>query len=226
MASVSEVVFRNRTDAGRQLAEALTRSVAGGSLTSPVVLALPRGGVPVAFEVARKLGAPLDVILVRKLGAPGRPELAMGAIGERDVRVLNPSVLHAAGVSQRTLARIEGRERTELERRAALYRSTRAPVELAGHDVVIVDDGLATGATARAAIAVARAGDARRVVLAVPIAPPDVAEQFATIADAVVTVETPARLWAIGSWYADFTQTGDDEVQRLLRDATAWTSES
>jgi putative phosphoribosyl transferase len=202
-------------DAGRRLGDALA------SLRSeaPIVLALPRGGVPVAYEVARALGAPLDVILVRKLGAPGLSELAMGAIGEGGVRVLNQAVLRAAAVSDTELARVETRERAELERRAELYRAARPPVPLEGRTVIVIDDGLATGSTARAAIAVARAHGARRVVLAVPVAPPDVVNELASVADEVVAVETPPRLWAIGAWYEDFRQTSDGEVQRLLRAA-------
>jgi putative phosphoribosyl transferase len=206
------VSFRDRADAGRRLGAA----VAARDLEAPVVLALPRGGVPVAAEVARALQAPLDVILVRKLGAPGQPELAMGAIGEGGVRVLNDVVLRASAVTASQLSATEEREQRELERRAAVYRRGRAPVEIAGRTVVIVDDGLATGATARAAIAVARAHGAARVVLAVPVAPPDAVVDLAADADEIVTVETPARLWAIGAWYDDFRQTDDAEVERLL----------
>ncbi len=204
--------FRDRADAGRRLGAAL----AARDLEAPVVLALPRGGVPVAAEVARALQAPLDVILVRKLGAPGQPELAMGAIGEGGVRVLNDVVLRASAVTASQLSATEEREQRELERRAAVYRRGRAPIEIAGRTVVIVDDGLATGATARAAIAVARAHGAARVVLAVPVAPPDTVVDLAADADEIVTVETPARLWAIGAWYDDFRQTDDAEVERLL----------
>jgi predicted phosphoribosyltransferase len=210
--TVLTVVFRDRADAGRRLGAA----VAARDLEAPVVLALPRGGVPVAAEVARALQAPLDVILVRKLGAPGQPELAMGAIGEGGVRVLNDVVIRASAVTASQLSATEEREQRELERRAAVYRRGRAPVEIAGRTVVIVDDGLATGATARAAIAVARAHGAARVVLAVPVAPPDAVVDLAADADEIVTVETPARLWAIGAWYDDFRQTDDAEVERLL----------
>jgi putative phosphoribosyl transferase len=210
--TVVGVSFRDRADAGRRLGAA----VAARDLDAPVVLALPRGGVPVAAEVARALQAPLDVILVRKLGAPGQPELAMGAIGEGGVRVLNDVVIRATAVTASQLSATEEREQRELERRAAVYRRGRAPVEIAGRTVVIVDDGLATGATARAAIAVARAQGAARVVLAVPVAPPDAVVDLAADADEIVTVETPARLWAIGAWYDDFRQTDDAEVERLL----------
>jgi putative phosphoribosyl transferase len=209
------MVFRDRADAGRQLAARLTHL----ALDAPVILALPRGGVPVGAEVARELGAPLDVILVRKLGVPGHRELAMGAIGEGGVRVLNPGVVRAAHVTEAELAAAEARERTELERRSETYRSDRARLVVAGRDAVLVDDGLATGSTARAAIAVARALDARRVVLAVPVAPPDVVAELDRVCDGVIAVETPARMFAIGTWYRDFAQTPDREVRRLLRDA-------
>jgi putative phosphoribosyl transferase len=166
-----------------------------------------------------RLDAPLDVILVRKLGAPGHAELAMGAIGERGVRVLNDDVLQACEVSEPQLAAVEARERQELARRVAVYREARAPVDVAGRPVIIVDDGLATGATARAAIAVAHESGATHVTLAVPVAPPAAVADLRRTGAGVVAVETPARMWAIGSWYDDFAQTSDDEVRRLLRAA-------
>jgi predicted phosphoribosyltransferase len=209
------VVFRDRADAGRQLAARVTRL----DLHAPVVLALPRGGVPVGAEVARALDAPLDVILVRKLGVPGHRELAMGAIGEGGVRVLNAEVMNAVRITHEQLAAVEAREREELERRAQTYRGDRDPVPVEDRTAVIVDDGLATGSTARAAIEVARARQARAIVLAVPVAPPEVVEVMRKLCDAVVVVETPARMLAIGSWYRDFAQTPDAEVRRLLREA-------
>jgi putative phosphoribosyl transferase len=215
------VVFRDRVDAGRRLAVAVADVVEAQHVEAPIVLALPRGGVPVASEVARALNAPLDVILVRKLGAPGHPELAMGAIGEDGIRVLNDEVMRAAAVSDSELRTVEARERAELDRRARLYREQRAAESIAGRNVIVVDDGLATGSTARAAIEVARAHGAVRVLLAVPVAPPDVVQRFAAVADGVVVVETPARLWAIGAWYEDFGQTPDREVERLLRTSPA-----
>lgn len=205
-------MFRDRVDAGRRLAELL----APYAQEDPVVLALPRGGVPVGREVAAALGAPLDVILVRKLGVPDQPELGMGAIGEDGVRVLNETVLRAAAVPADAVAAVEARERAELERRARRYRGDRPPVPVAGRTVVVVDDGLATGSTARAAIEVARAHGARRVVLAVPVAPPESVAGMRDVADDVVVAETPAQMWAIGAWYEDFSQTSDDEVVRLL----------
>lgn len=207
--------FRDRRDAGRRLAALL------GHLASehPVVLGLPRGGVPVAFEVARALDAPLDVIVVRKLGLPYQPELAMGAIGEDGVRIVNDDLRRRAGVSDADLSAVERRERSELERRAERFRSGRGPVAIAGRTVIVVDDGLATGSTALAALQVARAHGASRVVLAVPVAPPETLREMARHADDVVCVEAPASMMAIGPWYDDFRQTTDEEVVQLLASA-------
>ena len=207
--------FADRHDAGRRLAERL-RALA---TDEPVVLGLPRGGVPVAVEVARALAAPLDVILVRKLGVPSRPELAMGAIGEDGVRVIDATLVERLGISERALARVEARERTELERRARRYRGERTPIPIAGRDVVIVDDGLATGATARAAILVARARAARRVVFAGPVAPPETVVALGDQADEVISLETPTTMVAVGAAYVDFSPTSDEEVVALLEGA-------
>ncbi len=209
--------FTDRADAGRRLAAAL----AALRDEHPVVLALPRGGVPVAYEVARALGAPLDVILVRKLGVPWQPELAMGAIGEGGVRVLNDDVLRTARVSERDVASVEAHERAELERRAQTFRAGRPMTPIEGRTVIVVDDGIATGSTAYAALQVARAAGAKRVVLAAPVAPPSTVRWFVDTgaADDVVVVEQPARMWAIGSCYENFTQTTDDEVVDLLERA-------
>jgi putative phosphoribosyl transferase len=207
--------FRDRSDAGRQLARRLA-SLAGEDV---VVLGLPRGGVPVAHEVARSLGAPLDVTLVRKLGVPRQPELAMGAIGEDGVRVLNAEVLRLARVGESELDAVEQRERAELARRARRYRGDRPRVSPAGKIAVVVDDGIATGSTARAACAVARAHGARHVVLAVPVAPPASVAELAREADQVVCLLTPEPFFAVGEWYADFSQTTDDEVMALLQRA-------
>jgi predicted phosphoribosyltransferase len=215
--TVTSGVFTDRADAGRRLADALTSSPVAPTLVAPAVLALPRGGVPVAVPVAQAIGADLDVVLVRKLGVPGRSELAMGAIGEHGVRVVNRSVVEMLGVSDRAFARVEHQEREELERRARTYRGGRPPLPVANRDVVLVDDGLATGSTARAAIEVVRVADAARVFLAVPVAPPDTVQTLRAVADDVIAVEQPAQLWAIGSWYRDFSQTSDAEVQRLLQ---------
>jgi len=210
--------FRDRRVAGELLAAQLT----GRELTDPVVLGLPRGGVPVAFEVARRLGAPLDVLVVRKLGVPFQPELGMGAIGESGVRVLNPEVVRAARVTDDEIARVESSERTELERRAAVYRAGRAPVPLAGRTAVVVDDGIATGGTARAALQVARAYGAHEVVLAVPVAPPEIIADLARVADQIVCLQQPADLYAVGAWYRDFSPVPDGDVVRLLTESVSW----
>ncbi|WP_062356535.1 phosphoribosyltransferase [Herbidospora yilanensis] len=208
-------MFVDRHDAGVRLAERLI-GLAG---ERPVVLGLPRGGVPVAFEVAQALGAPLDVIVVRKLGVPFQSELGFGAIGEGGVRVVNPEVVRMTGVTQEEMATVEEREQAEVRDRARRFRPGRAPLDLAGRTVVIVDDGVATGGTARAACQVARARGAARVVLAVPVGTPDVLARLRRDADEVICVETPSALWAIGVCYSDFTQTTDEEVAELLRRA-------
>ncbi|MGA0565952.1 phosphoribosyltransferase [Rathayibacter sp. KR2-224] len=207
------MIFQDRLDAGRRLATACLpyREAWQGT----VVLGIPRGGVPVAAPVAEALGVPLDVILVRKLGLPRNEEVAMGAIGE-GVRVLDQTLIRVMGVTDEQLARVEQRERAELERRVHRYREGRHPVELRGTTAVVVDDGLATGATARAACAVARAHGAASVVLAVPVAPPDWQPRPGVDADAVVCVARPPGFFAIGQWYRDFTQTTDAEVRKLL----------
>jgi uncharacterized protein (TIGR00369 family) len=209
--------FRDRSDAGRRLASRL-QSLRGQDV---VVLGLPRGGVPVAAEVARALAAPLDVILVRKLGVPAQPELGMGAIGEPDTRVINPDVVRYAQVSEAEIAEVERRERTELQRRVQRFRGDAPRESLAGRIAVVVDDGMATGSTARAACQVARAQGAAKVVLAVPVAPPSADGTMAGDADEVICLETPERFLAIGEWYEDFSQTSDEEVVSLLRDTRA-----
>jgi putative phosphoribosyl transferase len=205
-------VFRDRAEAGRLLAARLAH-LRG---TDPVVLALPRGGVAVAAEVADALGAPLDVALVRKLGVPYQPELAFGAIGEGGVRVLNEEVRHAAGVSEDDLEAVERRERRELVRQAAVFRRGRPAVPLAGRTVVLVDDGIATGSTARAACEIARARGAARTVLATPVAPSATLAHLAGVADEVVAIQSPEPFFAIGQWYTDFSQLDDRRVVELL----------
>jgi len=211
------VYFTDREDAGRQLAARLEH-LRG---RDPVVVALPRGGVPVAAEVAEALGAPLDICVIRKLGVPSQPELGLGAIGEDGVRVLNRQVMRVAGVTAEQLAKVEASERAELERRVLRYRAGRPGVELAGRTVVVVDDGVATGSTARAACRIVRARGAGRVVLAVPVAPADWTASMEGEADDLVAVRTPVAFYAIGQFYQDFTQTTDAEVTECLARATA-----
>ena len=207
--------FLDRSDAGRRLADRMLH-LRGADV---VVLGLPRGGVPVAAEVARALGAPLDVILVRKLGVPVQPELGMGAIGEGGIRIINSEVVAIAHVADAEIAAVEKRERAELDRRARRFRGDRRRTPLAGRTAIIIDDGIATGSTARAACQVARAQGAVRVVLAVPVAPPSARSALAADADEVICVETPVHFLAIGEWYRDFSQTSDHEVVSLLRRA-------
>jgi putative phosphoribosyl transferase len=210
-----EVPFADRDAAGAALAGVLLDEPELVT-DAPVVAALPRGGVPVAVPVARALGAPLDVIIVRKLGVPGRPELAMGAIGEGGVRVLDDDVIATTHVTDAQLAAVEEREQLELARRSRLLRVGHPRIPLRGRRVVVVDDGLATGSTARAAVQVARAAGASSVVVAVPVAPPTTVRALSQIADAVVCVVTPSPFAAIGQWYRDFSATSDADVVRIL----------
>jgi predicted phosphoribosyltransferase len=181
-----------------------------------LVLALPRGGVPVGYEVARALGAPLDVFLVRKLGVPGYEELAMGAVASGGVRVLNDEIVRGLGISEHGIDVAVAREMEELARRERLYRGDRPPPDVAGRTVILVDDGLATGATMRAAVAALREQQPTRIVVAVPTASPDTCEVLKAEADDVVCAITPEPFFAVGHWYEDFTQTTDDEVRELL----------
>ena len=209
-------LFRDRRDAGQQLAARLVTFAE----QHPVVLGLPRGGVPVAYEVARALHAPLDVIVVRKLGVPFQPELGMGAVGEDGVRVLNDDVVRMAGVGIDELARVEARERDEVQARAVRFRAGRPRVDITDRTVIVVDDGIATGATARAALRVARAHGATRVILAVPVAPPETVAQLSVDADEVVCLATPTPFLAIGPWYRDFSPVDDQRVAALLAEAS------
>ena len=209
--------FLDRGDAGRRLASLLAGLPTIERGPGSVVVGLPRGGIPVAYEIARALNAPLDVILVRKVGLPAQPELAMGAIGEDGVRVVNYDVVEAEHVSDREFAEVEDRERAELGRRAGRYRAGHPRVPLTGKTAIVVDDGIATGSTARAACQVARAHGAARVVLAVPVAPQASLDALASSADEVLAAEVPEPFLAIGQWYQDFTQTSDAEVVELLR---------
>jgi predicted phosphoribosyltransferase len=205
--------FRDRGAAGRGLAGRL-RKYAGRD--DVIVLALPRGGVPVALPVAEALGAPLDVFLVRKLGVPGREELAMGAIASGGVRVLNRDVVAALRIANRVIDAVAEREARELERRERLYRHGRPAVDVAGRTVILVDDGLATGSTMRAAATALRLRRPARIVIAVPAAPPETCDELRREADEVVCAITPDPFFAVGEWYDDFRQTTDDEVRELL----------
>ena len=208
--------FRDRVEAGKLLGEELRRSLPiDGDI---VVLGLPRGGVPVAHEVAAALGAPLDVFLVRKLGVPGHEELAMGAIASGGVRVLNDAVVRQAAITSQQLDRVTEHEQAELERRAAAYRpADSAPLEVAGRTVVVVDDGLATGSTMRAAVTALRAMCPERVIVAVPTGASQTCAELQREADEVVCLTTPEPYFAVGQSYDDFSPTTDDEVRRLLR---------
>jgi predicted phosphoribosyltransferase len=203
--------FRDRLDAGRALAEKLARTP-----RDAVVLALPRGGVPVAFQAARFLAAPLDVVVVRKLGVPGQEELAMGAVASGGARVLNPEVVAGVSDAARALEQAEIRERAELQRQEALFRDGRPPLDLAGRTALLVDDGLATGATMRVAVLAAREAGARRVHVGVPVGAEDVCAALAEEADDVRCVRHVRHLGSVGAWYRDFRQTTDDEVRLLL----------
>ena len=207
------VRFADRRDAGRVLATKLT-AYAGRS--DVVVLALPRGGVPVAWEVATALGVPLDVFVVRKLGVPYQPELAMGAIASGGVRVINDEVVAAAGITPAMFENATRVEERELQRREHAYRNGRPAVPLKDKVAVIVDDGLATGSTMRAAVEAVRRQQPSRVVVAVPVGAPETCDELALMADEVICVETPVPFSAVGLWYDDFSQTTDDEVRTLL----------
>jgi predicted phosphoribosyltransferase len=208
--------FLDRRDAGQALASRLTPYAGRPGV---VVLALPRGGVPVAFEVARALGAPLDVLLVRKLGAPGHEELAMGAIASGGARVLNDDLVKRLQVTPAALAEVTAREERELRRREAAYRGQRPRPDIAGRIVILVDDGLATGASMRAAVAALRAERPARVVIAVPVAAADTCDELRREVDELVCAATPEPFLSVGAWYQDFDQTSDEEVRRLLAEA-------
>ncbi len=207
-----EARFADRSAAGRRLAARLEHL----RDQRPVILGLPRGGVPIAYEVAQALGAPLDVIVVRKLGVPWLPELAMGAIGEDGSRVVDRDMLRHERIADDLLAEVEERESAELRRRAQIYRAGRVPVSIDGRLVVLIDDGIATGATARAACLVVKQRAAARVVLATPVLPPDLISPLGRVADELVWLCAPDPMVAVGNWYEDFEQLTDAEVVDLL----------
>jgi putative phosphoribosyl transferase len=209
-------IFEDRVDAGRALARALA---AFEGAREAIVLGLPRGGVPVAAEIARSLGLPLDVLVVRKLGLPRQPELAMGAIASGGALVVNEDVLRHAG-GEDVLEQVKREELAELERRERAFRGTRPPLEVAGRTAIVADDGLATGATMEAAVRALRSLGARRVVVAVPVASHEARERIAALADQTICLETPRYFSAVGQWYRNFDQTADREVSELL--AQSW----
>jgi len=208
-------IYRDRQDAGQQLADAL------GAYAAPdtVVVGLPRGGMPVAAEVARRLGAPLDVFVVRKLGVPYQPELAMGAIASGGVLVRNERVLRLLPDAEASLAQVRQRELVVLAAREAMYRGQRPALDLAGKRVIVVDDGVATGATMKAAVKALRKSGASSVIVAVPVGAPDTCRELEDEADALVCLQSPRLFSAVGEWYEDFGQTTDEEVGEILRSA-------
>ena len=207
------MLYHNRADAGRELARKLVNYFERPDV---IVLGLPRGGVPVAYEVATALHVPLDVFVVRKLGTPGQPELAMGALASGGVRVLNHEVISALGIPEHLIDSVARTETEELARREAQYRGARAPLDVNGKIAILVDDGLATGSTMRAAIAALRAMSAAKIVVAVPVAAHTSCELLSKEVDELICGATPEPFWAVGQWYRDFEQTTDEEVRDLL----------
>jgi putative phosphoribosyl transferase len=217
----ASVRFRDRVEAGRRLAEALERYAGRPKL---LVLALPRGGVPVGYQVARALNAPLDIMLVRKLGVPGHEELAMGAIAPGGIRILSDEVIAAFAVTERDIAAIAGQEQEELDRQEEAYRDGRPLPIIRDRTVVLVDDGLATGSTMRAAAVAIRAQEPVHLVVAVPVAPAETCAALKREADEVICLISPEPFFAVGNWYEDFAQVDDDEVHQLLERATLTTA--
>ncbi len=211
--------FRDRVEAGQLLGRELVRKF--GKRDDVIVLALPRGGVPVGFEVAQALDAPFDVFIVRKLGVPGHEELAMGAIASGGVRVLNRDVLEYIPLPQKTIDAVAAREQQELERRERSYRGSRPPLDVKGKNVIVVDDGLATGSTMRAAVAALRKMEPRSILVAVPVAAAQTCEEFRQEGIDILCLRTPEPFQAVGLWYDDFSQTSDEEVHELLNQTYA-----
>lgn len=209
-------LFRDRRDAGRKLAQKLVAYVGRSDV---IVLALPRGGVPVAYEVALALRAPLDIFIVRKLGLPGHEELAIGAIASGGARVLNEDIIQYLGISEAVIAAIAQRELQELQRRELAYRGERPPLEVEGRTIILIDDGLATGASMRAAVAGLRLQNPAYIVVAVPTAAPETCEALEPEVDQMICATTPEPFYGVGRWYEDFSQTTDEEVRTLLQEA-------
>jgi putative phosphoribosyl transferase len=206
--------FRNRREAGQRLADQLERYA---DREDVIILGLPRGGVPVAAEVAARLDAPLDVFVVRKLGVPGQEELAMGAIASGGVRVRNEDVIQGLGISEAVIDRVARREQEELERRENLYRGERQRGRVEGQVVILVDDGLATGASMRAAVKALKELDPKEIVVAVPTAPPETCREVGRLVDRIVCLMTPRPFLGVGAWYDEFSQTTDEQVRHILR---------
>ena len=207
------MIFRDRTEAGQVLASKLTKYV---NQVNTVILALPRGGVPVAYEIGKELGLPVDIFVVRKLGVPGHEELAMGAIASGGVRHINRDVVDQLRIDSETIDVASRREQKEIERRERLYRGQRPPVDVRNKTVILVDDGLATGSTMRAAIAALRQHRPARIVVAVPAAAPQTCSEIADEVDEIICAATPEPFYAVGQWYQEFSQTTDEEVRDLL----------
>jgi len=215
---VTPPLFRGRIEAGWRLAQRLEREAIGGP--NVLVLALPRGGVPVGFETTQILNADLDILLVRKLGVPGHEELAMGAIASGGIRVLNEELISHLGISMTVVDRVTAREQQEIQRREQLYRDGRPALPIRDRTVILVDNGLATGASMLAAARAARAQQPKRVIVAVPVASRDACEKFRQHVDDVICAETPEPFYSVGTWYEDFSQTSDGEVRELLHRAS------
>jgi predicted phosphoribosyltransferase len=206
-------IFKNRMDAGRKLAGELSEYA---NRKDVILLALPRGGVPVAYEIAKQLKVPMDIFLIRKLGVPGNEELAMGAIDSEDVRVLNQDIIRSFGISDRMIAKVAADERRELHRRERLYRGDRKRLEIKGRTVILIDDGLATGATMLAAIKALRSKNPSNIVIAVPVASLDTCRAFEKEVDDIICGATPEPFYGVGAWYEDFRQVTDEEVCDML----------